>query len=163
MSAIPRTIYFIFGLTVLLAAVIAGGWYYDNYLKPVDCGTYTTENCPARCAICPVCPSCDALACQAVQTCKDMGLYEPWLEQMRPKKPTQLPADKITEMYEPALKQLPGYDHFAIVECEQTLCVKLFFTALNSDVAGRLPKTIEKYAGNHRNRGARGRQRRKWG
>ncbi len=143
MNKIPKTVYFIFGATFLLVAIIAGGWCYDNYLKPIDCKKYSLDNCPARCAICPTCPTCSALACQAVQTCKDMGLYEPWLEQMRPKEGLPSPEDTIRQMYEPALMQLPGYDHFAVIECETTLCVKLFFKTLSPETTSRLPKTIE--------------------
>ena len=135
--------YFAMASMVILIAILGFGFYYETYLKPIDCKSYGLDTCPKRCALCPSCKTCNSLACQDVKTCKDMGLYEPWLEQVRSDKPVADPLKQIKDLYEPALKKIDGYDHLEIVGCDNSLCVRIYLKSDSEALKAKMPKTID--------------------
>lgn len=132
------------GLTFALIFFLGYGLYYEKYLKPVNCRSYDIDHCPNRCAICPSCKNCADLACQDIKTCKDLGLYFSWFEQFRSNQADKPLDDIIRENYEPALKQAEEYDHFEVVECGETLCVKIYLKRDSESLRARMPKMLER-------------------
>jgi hypothetical protein len=143
MKKILRGVYPVFILILLLIGVLIYGFYYEYYLKPVDCGSHPINDCPARCAICPTCPTCD-LSCRAIEDCKKDGFYDKNFEQIRTHQSLPDPVVLIKETYEPALKQYPAYDHMVIGECEQaTMCVQIYLKEDSSDLKSKMPAAID--------------------
>ena len=143
MKKIPRGVYSVFILILLLIGVLIYGFYYEYYLKPVDCGSHPINDCPVRCAICPTCPTCN-LSCRAIEDCKKDGFYDKNFEQIRTHQSLPDPVVLIKETYEPALKQYPAYDHMVIGECEQaTMCVRIYLKEDSADLKSKMPDSID--------------------
>jgi hypothetical protein len=142
MKKLPRGVYSVIFLILALIGILVYGFYYENYLKPVDCGSRSINDCPARCAICPACRNCE-LACRATQDCKDSGFYDEQFEQIRTHQAMPDPVTAIKEAYEPALKQYPAYDHMVIGECENTLCVQIYLKEDSADLKSKMPAVID--------------------
>lgn len=142
MTKLPKGVYSVIFLVLVLVGVLIYGFYYENYLKPVDCGSHSINDCPARCAICPVCQNCE-LACRAIQDCKDSGFYDEQFEQIRTHEALSNPIKEIKEAYEPALKQYPAYDRMTVGECENTMCVRIYLKEDSADLKSKMPAAID--------------------
>lgn len=142
MPILPKKAFPAFVLTLLLLAILAYGFLYENYLKPIDCGSYSVNDCPARCAICPECQGC-GLACRSIAACKKDNFYDERFEQIRTHQSLPDPAETIRQIYDPALKQYPEYDHLALEECGETMCVKIYLKKDSLDIKKKMPSVID--------------------
>lgn len=140
----PKIVYFVFTLAILIIIVLAGGLYYEKYLKPINCDDYDLNYCPERCAICTTCQTCSDLTCRDIKKCKDAGMYEEWFERVRPKEP-QLSTyeETIRKVYEPAFKQINCYDHFEFASCGDNVCTKIVLKNDCPEMVKKLPETID--------------------
>lgn len=53
------------------------------------------------------------------------------------------PMVAIKEVYEPALKQYPAYDHMVIGECDNTMCVQIYLKENSPDLKSKMPAFID--------------------
>jgi hypothetical protein len=143
MNKTPKMFYLIFALALIMIGVLGFGFIYDAYLKPVDCASFSADSCPGQCAICPTCPTCQDLLCQDVKTCKANGTYDKQFEQIRNKEGYVSLSDKVSQIYEPALRKFDAYDRFEIVECDQALCVKILLNKDSAELKNSMPGSID--------------------